>query len=96
MGQMTTALYADFAVPVAVSAVSENANFPATNAAAVTSPNIPFKTGNNIALTERIRGFAEELDAAERAAAQRVDMTRPILLHRGERIADVTDERLRI
>lgn len=54
MGQMTTALYADFAAPSSVSAVSENANFPATNAASVTSPNWPYKSGNNIATSERL------------------------------------------
>lgn len=54
MGQMTTALYADFVFPSAVTAVSENASFPATNAAAVTSPNWPYKGSNAIATTERL------------------------------------------
>lgn len=54
MPRCITGLFADFAVPSNVTAVSESASFPATNAALVSYPNTPYKSGNTIALTERL------------------------------------------
>ena len=38
---------------------------------------------------KRLGGLAEEFDAAERAAAQRVDVSGPAALRTGERVAHV-------
>lgn len=52
MGRVITALYADFAVPANVFVNSEQALFPGTNAAAVSTPNDPYKSGNAITTSE--------------------------------------------